>query len=95
MNVYGAVALAPVKVISGAVAFRQTSALPLIVAVGSGLTVMVALEFVRLRRQALDEPSVTFSRVYTYVPTVPVGAVTVATVELPVVVNVCMAPPLI
>jgi hypothetical protein len=43
VKVYGAVPLAPVKVITGAVPFWQTAALPAIVPVGRGLTVIITL----------------------------------------------------
>jgi hypothetical protein len=43
VKVYGAVPVAPVKVILGEAAFLQTEIVPLIVAVGNGLTVITAL----------------------------------------------------
>ena len=52
---------APVKVIRGAVAFWQTSVVPLIVAVGKGFTVMVALP-VWAWEHKVELPSVTFVR---------------------------------
>ena len=43
VKVYGAAPLAPAKVMSGPDAFRHTAVVPEIVAVGNGLTVMVAV----------------------------------------------------
>jgi hypothetical protein len=43
IKVYGAVPFAPVKVIRGDAAFLHTAVVPLIVAVGNGLTVTVAV----------------------------------------------------
>ena len=50
VKVYGAVPLAPVKVIFGLVEFLQTAVVPDIVAVGKALTVTVA-EPVKFREQ--------------------------------------------
>jgi hypothetical protein len=60
-----------VKVIIGEAASLHTSVLPLIVAVGNGLTVTVALPRCILK-QAFGLPSTTLTREYVNVPVVPV-----------------------
>ena len=92
MNVYGSVPPAPVKVMFGAEAFRHTDVVPLIVAVGKGLTVTVAVPDCGCVHAELLA-SLTLSRVYVYVPMVVVGAGTV-TLFPDVVVTVSVPPEL-
>ena len=83
----------PLKVINGAVLFWQIVVEPAILAVGNGLTVMVADPEAELL-QAVPLDSCTLTRVYINVPGVPVSEVTVTLLPL-VVVTVWLAPPLI
>ena len=93
MNVYGVVPPAPVKVMFGAGAFLHTDIVPLIMAVGKGLTVTVAVPDCGCVHVELLA-SLTLNRVYVYVPTVVVGAGTV-TLFPDVVVTVSVPPELI
>lgn len=81
---YGDVPLEPVKVITGDVPFLHTDTVPLILAVGNGFTVTVAL-LICACEQCVEVPSCTLTRLYTYDPEAVVGAVIVA-VLLPVAV---------
>ena len=84
---------APVKITSGAGAFKHTVAGPLTNAVGKGFTVMIT-EPACGWLQMVDEASVTLINVYVKLPGVLVGAATVT--ELPtVVVSVRLGPLLI
>ena len=60
----------------GDAAFRHTAVVPLIPAVGKGLTVMVALSDCN-RAQFVGTPSLTLTSVYVYGPAIPVGTATV------------------
>jgi hypothetical protein len=93
VKVYGAVPLAPVKVIFGDVAFLHTAVVPVIVAVGSGLTVTTALPLCTCVHDVLPA-SLTLTSAYVYVPAVPVGTVTVTLLPVDVVM-VWLLPPLI
>ena len=73
--------------------FLHTVVVPEIVAVGRGFTVTVALP-VCVWLHAVEELSETLIKLYTNVPTVPVGATTVTLFPL-VVVTVWGAPSLI
>ena len=72
------------KVINGEVLFWQIVVEPAILAVGKGLTVMVAEPEAELL-QATPLDSCTLTRVYINVPGVPVSAVTVMLLPLVVV----------
>ena len=74
----------PLHVINGEALFWQTVVEPAILAVGKGLTVMVAEPDAELL-QAIPLDSCTLTRVYITVPGVPVSAVTVMLLPLVVV----------
>jgi hypothetical protein len=75
VKVYGDVPDAPVKVIFGGVASLHTAVVPLIVAVGNGFTVIVALPPCACVH-AVILASLTLTREYVNIPAVPVGAET-------------------
>ncbi len=75
---------APLKVINGEALFWQIVVEPAMLAVGKGLTVMVAEPDAALL-QATPLDSCTLTRVYINVPGVPVSAVTVTLLPLVVV----------
>ena len=91
VNVYGGDAEAPVKVIRGWVAFWQTAIVPLIVPVGSGFTVMVAVPACTCEQLFA---SVTLSRLYIKEPAVAVDCETVTEFPETVVID-WVAPPFI
>jgi hypothetical protein len=74
----------PLNVINGEALFWQTVVVPDILAVGKGLTVIVA-EPEAVLLQAIPLDSCTLTRVYINVPGVPVSAVTVMLLPLVVV----------
>ena len=74
----------PLKVIRGEALFWQTVVVPETLAVGKGLTVMVADPKAELL-QAIPLDSCTLTREYMKVPGVPVSAVTVTLLPLVVV----------
>jgi hypothetical protein len=94
VKVYGAVPFAPVKVMFGDVAFLQTAIVPLIVAVGKGFTVTVAVPLC-VCSQVVLLPSRTLNRVYANVPVEPVGTGSVILLLVPVVLIVWLPPALI
>lgn len=89
---YGAVPLAPIKTISGAVASLHTAILPPIVAVGKGFTVIVALPLCGCE-QVVELASCTLNKLYTNIPTVDVGADT--TILFPLIVVAVRRGPLL
>jgi hypothetical protein len=76
VKVYGAVPVAPVKVIFGEAASLHTATVPLIEAVGNGLIVTTALPLCACRQLVLLA-SLTLTSEYVNVPAVPVGTGTV------------------
>jgi hypothetical protein len=76
MNVYGNVPDAPVNVIFGDAAFLHTAVVPLMVAVGKGLTVTTAIPVCSCEH-AVELASRTLTRLYVIVPAVLVGTANV------------------
>ena len=85
--------MAPVKVMTGGVPLRHTAVVPLIVAVGNGLTVTVAVPLCAWLHAVLL-PSLTLTRVYTNDPADVVGTVTVAVLTPLALDTVWLPPPL-